>query len=118
MQQARSACKRKGLFQDYNDAIEVELEATEEAKNFREAITNANVIGPKSKMDVKNPDQLLKDYLKASLKDAFLEQKEAQEAHAMAAEGFFLLYVNLLSKDARFCWDKIVPMDRPSREQI
>ncbi len=26
----------------------------------------------------------------------------------MAAEGFFLHYANLLSKDARFCWDKIV----------
>ena len=26
----------------------------------------------------------------------------------MAAEGFFLLYVNLLSKDTRFRWDKIV----------
>ncbi len=35
-------------------------------------------------------------------------QKEAQEAQAMAAEGFFSLYTNLLSKDAQFCWDKIV----------
>ena len=26
----------------------------------------------------------------------------------MATEGFFLLYANLLSKDARSCWDKIV----------
>ncbi len=26
----------------------------------------------------------------------------------MAAEGFFLLYANLLSKDAQFRWDKIV----------
>ena len=26
----------------------------------------------------------------------------------MAAEGFFSLYANLLSKDAQFCWDKIV----------
>ena len=43
-----------------------------------------------------------------SLRDAFLEQKEAQEAKATAAEGFFLLYANLLSEEARLRWDKIV----------
>ncbi len=86
----------------------MESEAAEEAKNFREAIANANAIGPKSKKDAKNPDQSSKDDLKASLKDALLEQKEAQEAQAMAAECFFLLYANLLSKDARFRWNKIV----------
>ncbi len=48
------------------------------------------------------------DELKASLKEARLVQKEVQEAQATAAEGFFLLYANLLSKDVRFCWDKIV----------
>jgi hypothetical protein len=32
----------------------------------------------------------------------------ALEAKAMAAEGFFSLYANLLSEDARFHWDKIV----------
>ncbi len=48
------------------------------------------------------------DELKASLKEALLIQKEAQEAQATAAEAFFLLYANLLSEDARFCWDKIV----------
>jgi hypothetical protein len=34
VQQAKSACKRKGLFQDYDNAIEAESEAAEEAKNF------------------------------------------------------------------------------------
>ncbi len=48
------------------------------------------------------------DDLKASLKNALLEKKVALEAKATAAEGFFLLYVNLLSKDARFRWDDIV----------
>ena len=43
-QQAKSACKRKGLFQDYNDAVE--LKAMEQAKSLRKAIANA--IGPKS----------------------------------------------------------------------
>jgi hypothetical protein len=32
----------------------------------------------------------------------------ALEAKATAAEGFFSLYMNLLSKNAQFCWEKIV----------
>ena len=32
VQQAKSACKRKGLFQDYDDAIEVEKKSTEQLK--------------------------------------------------------------------------------------
>ncbi len=46
--------------------------------------------------------------MKASLKDALWAENEAQEAKATAAEGFFLLYANLLSEDARFLWDNIV----------
>ncbi len=42
------------------------------------------------------------------LKGTLLEKKKAQEAKATAAEGFFSLYANLLSEDARFRWDKIV----------
>jgi hypothetical protein len=66
------------------------------------------MIGPKSKKDIKDSDQPSKDDPKASLRDALLEHKEAQEAQAMAAEGFFLLFVNLLIEDARFHWDKII----------
>ncbi len=51
---------------------------------------------------------MLQDELKAALKEALLEKKVAEEAQAASAEGFFFLYVNLLSKDAQFCWDKIV----------
>jgi hypothetical protein len=98
VQQAKSTCKRKGLFQDYDDAIEVESEATDNAKNFREAI--ANTTGPKSKKDAAVPNQPSLDELKASFKEALLVQKEAQEAQAMATEEFFLLYANLLSEDA------------------
>ena len=97
VQQAKSACKRKVLFQDYNNAIEAELEAMDDPKNFREV--NASTIGPKSKEDTAAPNQPSLDELKASLKEALQIQKEAQEAQAMAAEGFFLLYANLLSKD-------------------
>ena len=66
------------------------------------------MIGPKAKKDAKDPNQSSPDDLKASLKNALLEKKVAQEAKAMAAEGFFSLYANLPSKDARFHWDKIV----------
>ncbi len=63
--------------------------------------------GPKSKKDAKDPNQPMLDELKASFKDVLLVQEEAQEAQAMAAEGFFSLYANLLSEDSRFCWDKM-----------
>ncbi len=58
------------------------------------------MIGPKSKKDAKDPNQSSPNNLKASLKDTLLEKKVALEAKAMAAEGFFLLHENLLSKDA------------------
>jgi len=85
VQQAKSACKRKGLFQDYEDAIEAESKAVEQAKSLRKTIANA--IGPKSKKDAKNPNQTPLEELKASLKDTLLEKKKAQEAKATAAEG-------------------------------
>ncbi len=37
-----------------------------------------------------------------------MEKKAAEEAQAASAEGFVLLYANLLSKDARFRWDKTI----------
>ncbi len=52
VQQAKSACKRKGLFQDYKDAIEAESKAVEQAKSLQKTITNA--IGPKSKKDAED----------------------------------------------------------------
>ena len=64
-----STCKRKGLFQDYDDAIEAEAKSVEQAKSLRKAIVN--VIGPKSKKDAKDPNQSSPDNLKASLKDAW-----------------------------------------------
>ena len=78
----------------------------EQAKSLQKAITN--MIRPKSKKDAKDPNQSSPNNLKASLKDALLEKKVAIDAKATAAEGFFSLYANLLSEDARFRWDKIV----------
>lgn len=102
MQQAKSACKRKGLFQDYEDALEAESKAEEQAKSLRRAIASSKKKGGDE------PGQTSQDDLKAALKEALLEKKSAEEVKAAAAEGFFSLYANLLSEDARFRWDKIV----------
>ncbi len=83
-----------------------ETKSVEQAKSLQKAIINT--IRPKSKKDAKDPNQSSLDDLKASLKDALLAKKVALEAQATAAEGFFSLYANLLSKDARIHWDKIV----------
>jgi hypothetical protein len=62
--------------------------------------SHTNAIGPVSRMGAKDPNQSSPNDLKASLKDTLLKKKVALEAKATAAEGFFLLYANLLSKDA------------------
>ncbi len=67
VQQAKSTCKRKGLFQDYDDAILAETKSVEQAKSLQKAI--ASMIGPKSRKDAKDPNQSSPDDLKASLKD-------------------------------------------------
>ena len=72
MQQAKSTCKRKGLFQDYDDAIEAETKSVEQARSLQKAIANA--IGPKSKKDAEDPDQSSPDNLKERLKDTLLEK--------------------------------------------
>ncbi len=53
VQQAKSACKKKGLFQDYDDAIEAEKKSVEQVKSLQKAIANA--IGPKSRRTPKIP---------------------------------------------------------------
>jgi hypothetical protein len=55
VQQAKSACKRKGLFHDYNEAIGAKSKSVEQAKSLQKAIANA--IGPKSKKDAEDPNQ-------------------------------------------------------------
>ena len=101
VQQAKSACKRKGLFKDYDDALEALTDSDEQAKSLRRAIANAK------KKGAYEPDQS-QEALKSDLKAALLKKKEAEGDLAEAAEGFFSLYANLLSKDTRFHWDKIV----------
>jgi hypothetical protein len=72
MQQAKSTC-RKGLFQDYDDAILAETKSVEQAKSLRKAIARA--IGPKSRKDAKDPNQSLPDDLNASSKTPFWKRR-------------------------------------------
>ena len=44
------------------------------------------------------------------LKRVRLDKKVAVKKKVKAAENYFLLYMNLLSEDARFQWDKIVSL--------
>ncbi len=102
MQQAKSACKRKGLFKDYDDALEAFDKFDEQVKSLQRTIANAKKTG------ANETSPTLQDDHKADLKEALLERKTTEGNLKEAAEGFFSLYANLLSKDARFRWDKIV----------
>jgi hypothetical protein len=94
VQQAKSACKRKGLFKDYDDALEAFDKFDEQVKSPRRTIANAKKKGA----DETSPT--LQDDHKADLKEALLERKTAEGNLKEAAEGFFSLYANLLSEDA------------------
>ncbi len=102
VQQAKSACKRKGLFKDYDDALEAFDKFDKQVKSLRRTIANTK------KKGANETSPLLQDDHKADLQEALLERKTAEGNLKEAAEGFFSLYVNLLSEDARFRWDKIV----------
>ncbi len=41
VQQVKSACKRIGLFKDYEDALEAESRSNEQAKSLQRAVVNA-----------------------------------------------------------------------------
>ncbi len=74
MQQAKSTCKRKGLFKDYEDALEAESKANAQAKSLRRAIANLK------KKGANEPSQSSQNDLKLDLKDALLEKKAAEGA--------------------------------------
>ena len=73
VQQAKSACKRKGLFQDYNDAILEETKSMEQAKTLQKAIASA--IGHKFRKDAEDPNQSSLDDLNASSKTPFWKRR-------------------------------------------
>ena len=104
VQTAVNACKRKGLFTDFRVASEDVGEANEAVLTFLEAIAKAKKDAGKKKAEVTEPPA----DLELSLKGARAKLAAARKKQKTAAEGFFSLYANLLTEDARYHWDKIV----------
>jgi hypothetical protein len=72
VQQAKSACKRKGLFKDYDDALEAFDKFDEQVKSLRRTIANAKKRGADETSPTSQDDH------KADLKEALLEWKTAE----------------------------------------
>ena len=122
VQTAQNACRRKGLFSDYEAASTDVAAATEAVTNCHSLIAKARVttvekaradatdpkaqpkVGKSKRAD--DPDPLAD--LQENLKGARAKLASAKVKQKTAAEGFFLLYANLLSEDARYHWEKIV----------
>ena len=102
VQTAVSACKRKGLFSDFDDATADVVDLNEKIATYREVIATAKT-GKKKGTTVEPPADV-----EESIEDALAELAVAREEQVTAAEGFFSQYANLLTEDARYHWDKIV----------
>jgi len=102
VQTAVNACKRKGLFSEFDDATDDVIELNKNIATYREVIATAKA-GKKKGSTVDPPTDVEK-----SLKDCIAALAVAREEQVTAAEGFFSLYGNLLTEDARYHWDKIV----------
>ena len=102
VQTAVSACKRKGLFSDFDDATAEVVDLNEKLATYREVIAKAKA--GKKKGTTVEPTADVEE----SVKDALAELAVAREEQLTAAEGFFSQYANLLTEDARYHWDKIV----------
>jgi hypothetical protein len=105
VQTAVNACKRKGLFSDYDAASNDVCAANEAVVTYQEVIAKAKAKpGKAKKAEEPDPPATAEE----SLKDARAKLARARADQKTAAEGFFLQYVNILTKDARYHWDKIV----------
>ena len=104
MQTAVNACKRKGLFSDYNVASNDVLAANEAVVTYLEVIAKVKAKpGKVKKAEETDPPATAEE----SLKGACAKLAIARADQKTAAEGFFLQYMNLLTKDARYHWEKI-----------
>ncbi len=72
MQQAKSACKKNWLFKDYDDAIEAESKAVEQAKSFRKGMAIVNDLqGNKHKKEHGKSMESFQDCITFHLLDMF-----------------------------------------------
>ena len=99
VKQAIHACDRMGLFSDYETARENRLKSKDLYDTATEDLQTAEAAGV---------DVTVIDDLKLVKKGHFADLKGYEKERVNAAEGFFSLYANLLSVEARTHWDKIV----------
>ncbi len=99
VKQAIHACDRMGLFSDYKTPHENSLKSKDLYDKAMEDLQTAVTAGV---------DVTIIDDLKLVKKGHFTDLKRYEKDGVEAAEGFFSLYMNLLSIEARTHWDKIV----------
>ncbi len=116
MKHAIHACDCMGLFSDYETARKNRLKSKDLYDAVMEDLQTAVTFGV---------NVTIIDDLKLVKKGHFANLKGYKKERVDAAEGFFSLYANLLSVEARTHWDKIVDrqigvspwMDLKGREQ-
>ena len=99
VKQAVDACKRMGYFDKYKDSLDARNKANGRYEIAVQDIETATTAGS---------DPAILVPLVAQKKAALKEAKAAEKDRVEAAEGFFSLYANLLSVEARHAWDKII----------
>ena len=99
VKQAIHACDRMGLFLDYETARQKRLKYKE--------LYDAAVLDLDAARTAQADDAIVED-LKTAKLGHLADAKAAEKERVEAAEGFFSLYANLLSVEARVAWDKIV----------
>lgn len=100
VKQALHACERMGLFADYDAALKARKKADKKLLEVQRQLEAAQ----------KEPDinSAIVNDLKVEKKSHRSEVNAQEQKRVDAAEGFFSLYANLLSVEARTHWDKIV----------
>ncbi len=99
VKQANHACDRMGLFEKYKKA----LADKNKASRLQSKAAGELATAQKEKLG----DEIIKGF-RMDMETHKKAAEEAEERRAQAAEGFFSLYANLLSIEARIAWDNIV----------
>jgi hypothetical protein len=99
VKQAIHACERMGLFLDYETALK--------KRDKSKSLYDTAVVDLATARAAETADEVIED-LKTVKLGHLADAKAAEKQRVDAAEGFFSLYANLLSVEARVAWDKIV----------
>jgi len=97
------ACERMGLFSDYAEAVKGRLTSKRGYDAAVSALTIAKAVTERTTVI----ETQIKEH-RATRDGHKKTNDEWEQKRKNAAEGFFSLYANLLSVEARIAWDKIV----------